>query len=312
MTARLKTVRLLYSNNGVGLTRDAELLRDILTKAGYKVESYTGDANGFVPSPAALNIHLEIVYKQFLTRSRNVLIPNPEWFFRDWSRHLRSFRSIWCKTKDAQQIFGGLSLPTEHIGFTSGDRLDASVAKELTFVHFAGQSINKGTRQTLNAFCQPDMPPLTVYSMQPSTVRANKLTPNITVRLKRLSDPEMKREQNRHAVHVCCSTYEGFGHYINEAKSCGAAILTTNAPPMNELVDPDFGFGVSVSTYGKQELARLAFPNESVLAYLVKKIAACPLEALLAVGRKARNSYLENDAYFRRRILEEVRRTIYE
>lgn len=37
-------------------------------------------------------------------------------------------------------------------------------------------------------------------------------------------------------VHVCPSSREGFGHYINEARSVGALVVTIAAGPMNELV----------------------------------------------------------------------------
>jgi hypothetical protein len=37
-------------------------------------------------------------------------------------------------------------------------------------------------------------------------------------------------------ISICCSANEGFGHYLNEAKYYGTIPLTTNAPPMNELI----------------------------------------------------------------------------
>ena len=37
-------------------------------------------------------------------------------------------------------------------------------------------------------------------------------------------------------VHICPSAREGFGHYINEARSVGAVVLTIDAAPMSEFV----------------------------------------------------------------------------
>lgn len=43
------------------------------------------------------------------------------------------------------------------------------------------------------------------------------------------------------AFFMCSSLQEGYGHYINQARSALGFIVTTDAAPMNELITPDSG-----------------------------------------------------------------------
>src|SRR5206468_4109481 len=58
---------------------------------------------------------------------------------------------------------------------------------------------------------------------------------NIRIINDRISDDDLLNLMNRCAIHVCPSITEGFGHTIHEALSCAAVLITTDAPPMNEL-----------------------------------------------------------------------------
>jgi glycosyltransferase involved in cell wall biosynthesis len=44
--------------------------------------------------------------------------------------------------------------------------------------------------------------------------------------------------QVENLVHICASEREGFGLYLDEARAVGAYIISTDHPPMNELVTP--------------------------------------------------------------------------
>jgi hypothetical protein len=43
------------------------------------------------------------------------------------------------------------------------------------------------------------------------------------------------------AFFLCTSVHEGYGHYINQARASSAVIVTTDVPPMNELLSQQSG-----------------------------------------------------------------------
>jgi hypothetical protein len=57
----------------------------------------------------------------------------------------------------------------------------------------------------------------------------------------------------------CCLALQGFGHYINEARASGAFIISTDHPPMNELVPAKIGLLISpdrTTSYDDMALGR--------------------------------------------------------
>ena len=63
-----------------------------------------------------------------------------------------------------------------------------------------------------------------------------------------IRDPPQRTPQNECGVHLAPSEVEGFGHTIGEALSCGAILITSNAPPMNEVVGSSGAFLVDVES----------------------------------------------------------------
>ena len=51
--------------------------------------------------------------------------------------------------------------------------------------------------------------------------------------------------QNIANIHMCPSAMEGWGQYIDEGRRTKSVVLTLDAPPMNELIDPKSGVLVS-------------------------------------------------------------------
>nr|CCA22002.1 conserved hypothetical protein [Albugo laibachii Nc14] len=64
---------------------------------------------------------------------------------------------------------------------------------------------------------------------------------NYKLYTKDLSSREFSKLLARTTFFLCPSRMEGYGHYINQARAAGGVILTTNAPPMNELITSTSG-----------------------------------------------------------------------
>ena len=127
---------------------------------------------------------------------------------------------------------------------------------------------------------------------------------NIRAINRRLSEEEVLRLMNTHGVHLCPSRTEGFGHYIVEALSTGAVVVTTNAPPMNELVAPEFGYLVEADEKGRRFMNTLHVIREDSLVDRMESIFRESREALATRSDLARQWFLENRRQFRHRFQE--------
>ena len=146
----------------------------------------------------------------------------------------------------AEKIFREAGFPTTFISFTSADRYDAGCRRNYdAFFHLAGSSDQKGTAPLVDLWrAHPEWPTLTI--VQHPNNRLDVQAPNITYISEHIDDEKLRRLRNEMGVHVCPSEAEGFGHSIVEAMSCRALVVTTDAPPMNEIVSADCGVLVEV------------------------------------------------------------------
>ena len=108
-----------------------------------------------------------------------------------------------------------------------------------------------------------------------------------------LDDDALKQLQNACGVHLCPSRSEGWGHNIVEAMSCGAVVVTTDAPPMNEHVTADCGVLVPINRSEPRHLGRNFFVDPSALETTVAQLVTASPDAAKSLGVKARERFEE-------------------
>lgn len=313
--------QLIARDNGAGLSRDLPLLADALQRAGCSTqitglphrgrfaEWLTRLSLARKPPAFDVNLMLERIRPEFLRAAqRSVLIPNPEYFRQQDKIALPVMDAVWVKTRHAERLFQALGANTRYIGFTSADRFDTSIPRKHAFFHGPGRSGNKGTQALLALWREhPEWPMLTV-AWRRKRVEIEALPANVTLIRDHLSDADYRRLQNEHRFHICPSQTEGFGHYLVEAMSCRAVVVTLDAEPMNELVTAERGVLVPAQAIGMQDLATCYGFTEAAMEAAIERCLSIDIAVAKRVGEAARAWYEQNHAAFPERLLEALRR----
>ncbi|HJU08221.1 MAG TPA: glycosyltransferase [Rhodanobacteraceae bacterium] len=332
MSARASSVHLLGFDNGVGLSRDLNLLMKLLRERGYRVDFTNTRKRGGIPGliqrargalrareqkrrqdrglppPYDFVLMEEHIVPQYLDDARHrVLLPHPEWFLPRDLEWLDGIDLVLAKTHEAQRVFAQRGCRAVCIGFTSEDRLDASVPRERGFFHLAGSSRTKGTQALLSLWRKrPEWPRLTVVQ-HPREARPGAAAANIDLRIGYLDEAELRRLQNAHLFHLCPSQTEGFGHYIVEAMSVGAVVITLDAPPMNEMITPERGLLLPYARTGTQHLAVTYHFDDAAMEAAVMRAMALDDAQCRVLGAAARAWYEAERAALPQRLDEALR-----
>jgi len=215
---------LLTFNNYVGLATDVFILKDILCDANIIF------LDNFNPShKSEVGIWIQNYYGHFLENFKiNVFYINEEWF--DYPiEDLKRFNYVICKSKYAYDIVKSYCNAI-YLPFVSKDLYSPNIERIDRFLHFMGRSIQKNTELVLNqqnAITLID--PYNRYNLPPNFNHVNTYQ----------TTGEIVSLLNSHNIHICCSLYESWGHYLFEGLSTGAEIICSNIPVFQEQLDPD-------------------------------------------------------------------------
>lgn len=295
------TINLFSMRNGKGLETDEKVLKEAIERDGHQVQSFQHSHATNHKHDADVNIFIEMINPEMLSWApRNWFIPNPEWYRQELAL-LDRVDLILCRTEEVEKIFKGMGKKTYYLGFTSPDCLQEGVEKDYTKVlHLAGGSNLKGTPVVLKVWSQrDDMPSLTVvkHNQKPefaplsSVMWIGQPLPQVTLR----------ELQNSCGLHLCPSETEGFGHYIMEAMSAGAVVITTDAPPMNRLIT-DPRCLIPCRNTSSLRLATAYHVDPKLLELKMKLVAGLPIADLKAIGAKNRATYLQQRDEFHHRL----------
>ncbi len=267
-----KHINIIARSNGVGLDSDVHLLTSTLENAGYLVSfshcrSRSWLTKWFYRKPQYdANIFLERVFPSwFGTSKTNILIPNQERFPKRHIKRLKNIDHVLCKSHHALEIFSEIGADTKYISFTSKDiHLNDEIPNYRQFFHLAGRSTLKGTDTILKLWRKhPEWPMLTIIQHKDKSPR--NVPNNVRLITEYLPYEELIKLANKNGIHLCPSLSEGWGHYIVEAMSCAALVVTTDAPPMNELITNHRGVLVPSCKQESRHLGTNFYVDEHLL-----------------------------------------------
>ncbi|WP_227537478.1 glycosyltransferase [Marinobacter litoralis] len=275
-------IRVVYAGSGRGLQKDAEILSMALTQLGHKCElccvpptppwrNKLSRLRGLafertLPKAVAsryylcrrwlmvrlsrsardinLVIHLENVRPSELhLNATHWLIPNQEWFIESRLPYLRFIDQILCKTHQAVEIFSSKHSNSRYLGFTGSICPDNPEPLHKDYelaLHVAGNSQFKGTDALVNCWKDhPEWPKLVVVSQHLQGVSA--LSTNIQHH-QSLPEKDLTVLWEKAGLAIIPSEVEGYGQVLAEAMAHGCVTITTDAPPMNEVIHRKRGF----------------------------------------------------------------------
>lgn len=293
-------INIYTSLNGVGLEQDANILKGVLSKHTCYILDYIKRQRSHTKGD--YGIHLEIPrYDEIDKNHINILIPNAEWFDPKWLSKIKMFDTVFCKTFHAVEVFKKFHPNCVYTGFTSNDMYDEQITKDKRLLHIEGKSMLKNTDALISAYqLHPELEKCYAISSR-SKGKYNGLE-----FFERLPFDKLKVLLNACLIHICPSMYEGFGHYINEARSTGAVVITTNQPPMNEFIK-DKRFLVEGHRARNHNLVPLFKVGAADLANTIESVYNMDFEELKAIGMENRKEFLKLDLLFKENICKFVK-----
>jgi glycosyltransferase involved in cell wall biosynthesis len=310
--------RIYFSKTGLGLRKDARILRNALAHFGYEVdivempssEVRFGGARGalikmlkafnvlffyrtiqdiFFRDKTTVGIHLESIFYENLYRAEHhILIPNQEWFEVSHIALLPYIKEVWVKTTFAEGVFAQYKRPVRYIGFCSvlEDYDTTAVKRRDYFFSRTGMSEYRGAENLINVWARhPEWPPLKLVihpsrrpPIKPDNVEFLDIFPRVE---------DFVQFAASSLFHIYATETEGFGHSILEAMGYGSVVMVTDAPPMNEIANESCALMLTATYSGQKSIAPRFAVVPSALELAVEKAMQMDEESITIMCKSA-------------------------
>jgi glycosyltransferase involved in cell wall biosynthesis len=131
--------------------------------------------------------------------------------------YINRFDYVFVHSNHAKELLNQYHKNIINTGFSSLDRcFFPKNTKEI--LHLKGKSIQKNTELVWK------------YKKDVNILDSGN---------KYLLENELIHQLNHHDIHICCSLYEAWGHYLWEAMSCGKLVICSEIPVFKEYLDPN-------------------------------------------------------------------------
>lgn len=328
-------IRIIVPSGSSGTDFDAQVYQKLLKATVIYVDIESAKTFPLVGEYYEVNFWIERIFSPELFPCRTTwMMINQEMLRVD--EPLGRVDLFICKTRYAENLirrYSTLHLPKAkalYASHTSKDLFSNEAKNYKLAVHMAGKSWLKGTYKLVKAWMAADPPARLIVTCRDFCMDNNKLkqhlgyffktlpsgeevyeTARTKITLVKFLPPEdLKQLQSRAGIWLCPSEVEGYGHYINEGRGAGAVVVTTDFPPMNEMVSEENGFLIDIDRTTKiiQEgtlpgSLRVSPKTRNIVRALARVFSSSE-DQLVHKGRKSREFYLRDRKYLEKKCNE--------
>lgn len=259
---------------------------------------------------------LEHICPNLLQNSEcNIYIPNLEFINKNDLKLMKTkyINHVIAKTQHSYEMLSSLlDNKVFKWNWTSIDRKISRINPDFNqYLHIKGKSKYKNSQLILQIWLRhPEWPML--HIAHNGDINKNGfleinhpllIKDNITLYQYELDKTTLESLMNRCGNHICPSETEGYGHYINEARSVGAVIITTNAAPMNEFITKNYGFSVTPREYKTNGLGTYFKIDECDLEKTIQNCIDTSWESKFVQSDLGKELFKQNDKLFHNQII---------